>query len=132
MTSADVRVRVAVGPVPILSRAMVLLLTAAVGSLSGFYLLLSVVPLYAATAGSGGVGAGLSTGVMMLSTVLMELAVPRMLGRLGYRAVMALGLALLGAPATALAFSPALPLHLGTALGGAGRRAVPRGGRTRG
>src|SRR6266536_2560994 len=53
---------------------------------------------------------------MMLSTVLMELVVPRMLGRLGYRAVMAIGLALLGAPATALAFSPALPLVLVVSL----------------
>ncbi len=116
MTGADACLPAATDRPPILSRPMVLLLTASVGSLSGFYLLLSVVPLYAATAGAGGVGAGLSTGAMMLSTVLMELAVPRMLGRLGYRAVMAIGLALLGAPATALAFSPALPLVLVVSL----------------
>ena len=46
---------------------MVLLLIAAVGALSGFYLLLSVVPLYAAAAGAGGPGAGLVTGAMMLA-----------------------------------------------------------------
>jgi MFS family permease len=100
----------------ILGRQMVLLLIAAVGSLSGFYLLLSVVPLYAATAGADGAGVGLSTGAMMLSTVLLELAVPRMVARVGYRAVMALGLILLGAPAAALAASPTLPLVLATSL----------------
>lgn len=95
---------------------MVLLLIAAVGALSGFYLLLSVVPLYAAAAGASGLGAGLTTGAMMLSTVLLELAVPRLVGRLGYRAVMALGLILLGVPAAALATSPALPLVLVASL----------------
>jgi MFS family permease len=95
---------------------MVLLLIAAVGSLSGFYLLLSVVPLYAAAAGAGSLGAGLATGAMMLSTVLLELAVPRLVGRLGYRAVMAVGLILLGVPAAALATSPALPLVLVASL----------------
>jgi MFS family permease len=95
---------------------MVLLLIAAVGSLSGFYLLLSVVPLYAAAAGAGGLGAGLTTGTMMLSTVLVELAVPRLVGRLGDRAVMALGLILLGVPAAALATSPGLPLVLVASL----------------
>src|SRR5262249_43766504 len=100
------------GPGRILSRQMVLVLIAAVGALSGFYLLLSVVPLYAAGAGAGGLGAGLATGAMMLSAVLLELAVPRLAGRLGYRAVMALGLILLGVPAATLATSPALPLVL--------------------
>ena len=95
---------------------MVLLLIAAVGALSGFYLLLSVVPLYATAAGAGGLGAGLATGAMMLSTVLLELAVPRLAGRLGYRAVMALGLILLGVPAAALAISPGLPLVLAASL----------------
>jgi len=95
---------------------MVLLLIVAVGALSGFYLLLSVVPLYAAAAGAGGLGAGLATGAMMLSTVLAELAVPRLAGRFGYRAVMALGLILLGAPAAALAASPGLPLVLAASL----------------
>ena len=95
---------------------MVLLLIVAVGALSGFYLLLSVVPLYAAAAGAGGLGAGLATGAMMLSTVLLELAVPRLVGRLGYRAVMGLGLILLGVPAAGLATSPALPLVLVASL----------------
>jgi hypothetical protein len=45
VTGADAGLHAAEGPPPLLSRPMVLLLAAAVGSLSGFYLLLSVVPL---------------------------------------------------------------------------------------
>lgn len=102
---------------PILSRQLVLLLVAVFGALSGFYLLLSVVPLYAAgSGGSGEFGAGLTTGTMMLATVLVELVVPQLLARLGYRAVMSLGLLLLGAPAIALVISPAAALVLGVSL----------------
>jgi predicted MFS family arabinose efflux permease len=101
---------------PLLSRPMVLLMTASLGSLTSFYLLVSVVPLYAATGGAGEMGAGLSTSTMMLSTVLVELVVPGLLSRHGYRAGMALGLFLLGAPSVALAASPALPLVLATCL----------------
>ncbi|WP_207756798.1 MFS transporter [Nonomuraea cypriaca] len=87
-----------------------------VGGMFGFYLLVSVVPSYAATAGAGGLGAGLATGAMMLSTVLLELAVPYLLARLGYRRVVALGLVLLGAPALALPLSPTLGLVLAVCL----------------
>jgi MFS family permease len=101
---------------PMLSRQMVLLLVAMFGALSGFYLLVSVVPVYLADSGGGAVGAGLATGVMMLATVLVELVVPRLLVRLGYRVVMGLGLLLLGAPAAALALSSASPLVLAVCL----------------
>lgn len=101
---------------PILSRQLVTLLAVAFGALVGFYLLLSVVPLYTAAAGGGDVGAGLATGAMMLSTVLVELAVPRMLARLGYRAVMGVGLLLLGAPAIALTASAATAVVLAVSL----------------
>jgi MFS family permease len=96
----------------ILTAPMVRLLAMPVGSLGGFYLLMPVVPLYAATSGAGNVGAGLATGVMMLATVLTELVMPRVLRRFGYRAVMVLGLLLLGVPAALLAVSAALPLLL--------------------
>jgi predicted MFS family arabinose efflux permease len=101
---------------PLLSRQLAMLLVAAFGALCGFYLLLSVVPLYAADSGGGEFGAGLATGAMMLSTVLIELAVPRLLARLGYRVVMGLGLLLLGAPAIALVASRASMLLLGVSL----------------
>ena len=58
----------------LLSRPLVLLLALSFGSLTSLYLLLPVVPLYVAAGGGGDVGAGAATGVMMLSTVLAELA----------------------------------------------------------
>ncbi|MFI7119915.1 MFS transporter [Amycolatopsis sp. NPDC049868] len=101
---------------PKASKQLVMLLVAAFGALSGFYLLVSVVPLYIADSGSGGFGAGLATGAMMLATVVTELAVPRLVARLGYRAVFALGQLLLGVPALALIISPATGLTLGVSL----------------
>jgi MFS family permease len=92
-------------PRPILTRPVMLLLVTALGSLGSFYLLLPVVPLYAAGSGAGGAAAGLCTGAMMVSTVLLEPAVPFLLRRFGHRVVMAAGLVLLGAPAFALAAS---------------------------
>ena len=96
----------------ILTRPVVLLLVTALGALANFTLLVPVVPLYAADNGAGPAAAGLTTGVMMLGTVLTELTVPRLLDRFGYRAVMAAGLALLGIPALALAWSAWLPVVL--------------------
>jgi predicted MFS family arabinose efflux permease len=110
---------VEVGTAPrrsLLNRPMVLLLAASFGSLTGFYLLVSVVPLYVATGGAGETGAGLSTGALMLATVVMELAVPALLRRWGYRVGMAMGLVLLGAPSAAMVISPALPLVLAACL----------------
>jgi len=82
------------------------------GSALSMYLLTSVVPLYLAASGSGGIGAGLSTGAMMLSAVGVELLVPRMLARWGYQVVLGLGLILLGAPSLVLLFTASLPLVL--------------------
>ncbi len=91
---------------PLVSRALALYFLSAFGSMTSFYLLLSVVPLYATAAGAGHVGAGLTTGALMLATVAAELATPALLARFGYRLVLAAGLLLLGAPALALiAFS---------------------------
>jgi len=56
----------------------VLVFVASFGAMTGFYLLLSVVPLYAGSVGAGGVGAGLVTGALMAATVAGELAVPRL------------------------------------------------------
>ena len=97
----------AVGP-RLVSRPLLLYFVVAFGSMTGFYLLLSVVPLYATAAGAGRVGAGLTTGVLMLATVAAELATPALVARLGYRAVLGAGLVLLGAPALALPLSGSL------------------------
>jgi predicted MFS family arabinose efflux permease len=83
------------------------------GGLTGFYLLLSVVPQYA---GGDGVGAGLATGVLMASTVAGELAVPRLVARFGYRLVLAAGLLLLGVPALLLPVSSAMPAVLAVSV----------------
>jgi predicted MFS family arabinose efflux permease len=80
----------------------VLVFLASFGAMTGFYLLLSVVPLYAGSLGAGGVGAGLATGALMAATVAGEPAVPRLTARFGYRAMLAVGLVLLGVPALAL------------------------------
>ncbi|GAA4912508.1 MFS transporter [Nonomuraea thailandensis] len=91
-----------------MTREMNLMMAASTAGLLGFYLLFSSVPLYAATGGGGGVGAGAVTGAMMLATVAAELAVPWLLSRLGYRSAMGLGLALLGLPALLLPVSAEL------------------------
>ncbi|MGH9213566.1 MAG: MFS transporter [Acidimicrobiales bacterium] len=89
----------------ILTRALILVLASGFGALTSFYVLLSVVPLYATTGGAGGTGAGLTTGTLMFATVAAELATPRLLARFGYRPVFATGLVLLGVPAVALTAS---------------------------
>src|SRR4051812_30458030 len=96
----------------LLSGRFVRLLVMVFGSGLSMYLLTSVVPLYLAANGSGGIGAGLSTGAMMLSAVGVELLVPRMLARWGYQFVLALGLVLLGAPSLVLLAAASLPLVL--------------------
>ena len=70
-------------------------------ALTAFYLLLSVAPMYAA-AGAGSSGAGLVTGVLLVGTVMAELAAPTLMGRYGYRALLAAGAVLLGIPALTL------------------------------
>ena len=77
-------------------------LLASFGALTSFYLLLSVTPMYAMSAGAGSAGAGLVTGSLMLTTVLAEFASSRLMGRYGYRAVFAAGALLLGGPVPAL------------------------------
>jgi predicted MFS family arabinose efflux permease len=83
----------------LLTRPLVLLSLAAFAALFGFQLLLSVVPLYANDAGGGSSGAGLATSAFMLSTVLAQIQMPRVLNRFGYRAALAVGLLFLGVPA---------------------------------
>ena len=86
---------------------------------AGYSLLLPVVPLRVADAGE--FAAGVTTGVLMATTILTQLAVPWLVARTGYRAVFAAGLVLLGAPAPLLALSAQLaPVLLVSALRGVG------------
>src|SRR6266568_3034277 len=68
---------------PLVSRALALYFLAAFGAMVSFYLLLSVVPLYATSAGTNGIGAGLTTGALMFATVAAELGTPALLARFG-------------------------------------------------
>jgi predicted MFS family arabinose efflux permease len=71
-------------------------------SLTSFFLLLSVMPMLAAAAGSGSSGAGLITGSLLLGTVAAEAVATAAIRRFGYRIVLAAGFVLLGAPALAM------------------------------
>ncbi|GAB3425650.1 hypothetical protein GCM10027569_63540 [Flindersiella endophytica] len=81
-----------------LTRPLLAVCLADFAGLTGFYLLLSVVPAYAAEHGAGRSGAGLTTAALMVSTVAAEFAAPRAVARFGARPVLAAGLLLLGCP----------------------------------
>ncbi|MEV0838656.1 MFS transporter [Actinocatenispora sera] len=86
----------------LLSRTLLLRCVSIVGCSLSFYLLLSVVPLYATATHGGDGAAGITTGALMVATVAGELACPRLVARHGYRRVLVVGLVLLGAPALVL------------------------------
>lgn len=87
---------------PLVSRALVRVFVASFGGIASFFLLLSVVPLYASAGGAGDAGAGLTTGALLFATVAAELVTPRLMARFGPRLVLAAGLVLVGVPALAL------------------------------
>src|SRR6266705_539552 len=86
----------------LISGRLALVLLSSFGALTSFYLLLSVTPMYAMSAGAGSAEAGVVTGSLMLATVLAEFTSPRLMSRYGYRTVFAAGALLLGGPALAL------------------------------
>ncbi|MEY9875206.1 MFS family permease [Streptacidiphilus sp. MAP12-33] len=95
----------------IVTRPLLFRFVSLLGASTSFYLLLSVVPGYAAAhsgPGGGRGAAGLATAALMLASVAGELATPALVRRLGYRTVLAAGLVLLGAPALVLTASTAL------------------------
>ena len=97
---------------PLLTGQVVWFLICAVVSMTSFFLLLSVVPLYASGGDESSVAAGLTTGAMMLATVVAEFFTTGFLTRFGYRIGLAAGILLLGAPPLLLPLSDALPLIL--------------------
>jgi predicted MFS family arabinose efflux permease len=100
----------------LLNRPVVLLILVTFAALLGFQLLLSVVPLYADEAGGGSSGAGLATAAFMLSTVLTQIQMPRILRRFGYRRALAAGLLFLGVPALFYGYADALAPILAVTL----------------
>ena len=88
---------------------------------AGYAALLAVAPLWAIRGGATEAGAGLVNGVLLGTTVLAQLAVPRALATWGTRKVLAAGLLLLGLPAPAYLLSDGLAWVLGlSALRGVG------------
>ena len=78
-------------------------------------------PLWVERGGSGALGSGATTAVLMATTVATQLSVPWLLVRVGHRWVLAVGSALLGAPAPFLALSAELtPVLLLSAVRGVG------------
>jgi predicted MFS family arabinose efflux permease len=105
----------------LLTRPVILLTLVAFAALFGFQLLLSVVPLYTDEAGGGNPGAGLATAAFMLSTVMTQIQMPRILGRYGYRRALAAGLLFLGVPALFYAYTQTLlPILAVTLVRGVG------------
>jgi MFS family permease len=89
-------------PTRLLSLPLALTFLAEFTSLTSFFLLLSVMPMLAAAAGASSSGAGLITGSLLLGTVAAEAAAATGIRWFGYRAMLAAGAVLLGAPALVL------------------------------
>lgn len=73
---------------------------------------MSALPYVAEHATGRTVAAGLTTGVMMLVTVLIELITPGLMSRLGYRRILEIGVILLGFPSLLVVAFPNLPVIL--------------------
>jgi MFS family permease len=71
-------------------------------ALTSFFLLLSALPMLAVAGDGGSSSAGLITGSLLLGTVAAEAVAAPGIRRFGYRAMLAAGAVLLGAPALAL------------------------------
>ena len=82
-----------------ISGPLAVVFVASFATLTSFYLLLSVTPLYAARAGAGSAGAGLVTGALLLGTVAAELAAAGLMRRYRHRTLLAAGAVLMGVPA---------------------------------
>ncbi|MQA87667.1 MAG: MFS transporter [Streptosporangiales bacterium] len=102
-------------------RDFVLLLAAMFAAFASFAPLLSVVPLWAVAGGAGEAGAGATTGVFMLVTVLTQVGMPWLARRVSYRAALGAGAVLLGVPALLYpASAEFLPVIVVSALRGVG------------
>jgi MFS family permease len=103
-------------PVRLLSAPLAATFLAEFMSLTSFFLLLSVVPMLAAAAGSGSSGAGLITGSLLFGTVAAEAVAAAAIRRFGYRTVLAAGAVLLGAPALAMLVREPQAVMVGVSL----------------
>ncbi|TQF65414.1 MFS transporter [Rhodococcus spelaei] len=103
------------------TRGMPVAMIMGFAAFGGWSLLLPVVPLAIFQAGGSDVLAGASTSIFMATTVATQLVTPRLLRAWGYRAVLAVGCVLLGAPALAFLLSTAaVPALVISAVRGVG------------
>lgn len=102
-------------------RGFALLIAATAVGLCGFAAVLPLVPLWAVHGGAGEFGAGTTTAVFMLTTVLTQLAMPWLLERGGYRWAFPVGSLIMGLPAPLFALTAELgPLVAVSAVRGIG------------
>jgi predicted MFS family arabinose efflux permease len=106
MPTANLSAPAVVARPRLISRALLLVYVADFAGLTSFYLLLPVMPQYAAASGAGMSSAGLTTAVLMAATVAAELAMPRLVVTFGHRRIIAGGLMLLGLPALVVSILP--------------------------
>jgi MFS family permease len=99
----------------LLTRPLLLRSVSIFGASIGFWLPLSVVPLFAEESGAER-AAGLATVALLLATVAAELLTPRLAARIGYRWSLALGLSLLGAPIALLIVDASVATIVGVNL----------------
>lgn len=104
------------GRLGFLDRSLVLLVFSTFFTITGFYLLLSVVPLYTERSGGTNSDAGLATATFMLSTVAVQVAMPGILRRFGYKPVLMAGQLLMGLPALFYGLAGAVPSILAVTL----------------
>src|SRR5215470_15561180 len=109
----------------VLSGPLALVFLSEFCALTGFYLLLSATPRYAAAIGAGSAGAGLVTSVLLLGTVAAELAAPLLMRRYGYWTMLAAGALLLGVPTLALLPGTSLAVMVGVGVLAAATALVP-------
>lgn len=108
-------------PAGLRSSAFRLLLLATLASFSSYILLLPTVPLWVIEGGAGEFGAGATTAVFMLTTVLTQLVMPWLLDHGGYKWTFTAGALLLGLPTPLLLLSSDLaPVLVLSAIRGIG------------
>lgn len=102
-------------------RGFALLIGATAIGLCGFAAVLPLVPLWATRGGAGEFGAGATTAVFMLTTVLTQLGMPWLLDRGAYRWAFPVGSLVMGLPTPLFAFTTDLmPLVAISAVRGIG------------
>jgi predicted MFS family arabinose efflux permease len=96
----------------LVTRPLLVRFASVAGVSISFNVMLSVVPLFARSAGASTNVAGLTTTALTMSTIAGYLPTPRLIARYGHRTMLAAGMLLLGLPALVLAVSPDLTVAL--------------------